>query len=95
MRSIMQFSSRKFALGLLTVAIATSSVSTDVVALTAEVAKKCSASTAQAFPPRVPGNPAAGSAAGSYSDQRAYFAKCVADTEASQSSTNKPAAAPK
>jgi hypothetical protein len=33
-------------------------------AVTAEVAKKCSALTAKAFPPRVIGNPAAGSAVG-------------------------------
>jgi hypothetical protein len=48
-------------------------------AITAEVAKKCNALTAKAFPPRVVGNPAAGSAKGSGQDERAYFNKCVAN----------------
>jgi len=48
-------------------------------AITAELARKCSALTAKQFPPREPGNPAAGSAKGSGRDQRAYFDKCVAN----------------
>ena len=48
-------------------------------AITVEVAKKCNALTAKQFPPREPGNPAAGSAKGSGRDQRAYFSKCVAN----------------
>jgi hypothetical protein len=44
-----------------------------------EVAKKCDALTAKAFPPRVIGNPAAGSAKGTGADQRAYYNKCVAN----------------
>jgi hypothetical protein len=47
-------------------------------AVTAELAKKCNALTAKAFPPRVIGNPAAGSAKGSGRDQLAYFNKCIA-----------------
>jgi hypothetical protein len=47
-------------------------------ALSVEVAKKCNALTAKAFPPRVVGNPAAGSAKGTGADQRAYFRDCVA-----------------
>jgi hypothetical protein len=47
-------------------------------AVTAEVAKKCSALTAKAFPPRVIGNPAAGNALGTAHDQRDYFNRCVA-----------------
>ena len=46
-------------------------------AITVELAKKCEALTAKAFPPRVIGNPAAGSANGSGRDARAYFDKCV------------------
>jgi hypothetical protein len=46
-------------------------------AITVELAKKCNGLTAQAFPPRVVGNPAAGSAKGSALDQRTYFNKCV------------------
>ena len=48
-------------------------------AVTAEVANKCDALTAKAFPPRVPGNPAAGLAKGTVQEQRAYFNKCVAN----------------
>jgi len=48
-------------------------------AVTADVAKKCNALTDKAFPPRVPGNPAAGSAKGSGADQQAYYRKCVAN----------------
>jgi hypothetical protein len=46
-------------------------------AITAELAKKCGALTAKAFPPRVIGNPAAGSVKGSGEDAQAYFNKCV------------------
>ena len=46
-------------------------------AITVELAKKCEAPTAKAFPPRVIGNPAAGSAKGSGKDAQAYFNKCV------------------
>jgi hypothetical protein len=46
-------------------------------AVTAEVAKKCQTLTAEAFPPRQIGNPAAGRAKGTAQSQRAYFAKCV------------------
>ena len=47
-------------------------------AVSVEVAKKCNALTARAFPPREVGNPAAGSAKGTGADQRAYFRDCVA-----------------
>ena len=46
-------------------------------AVTAQLAKKCQALTAKAFPPRVPGNPAAGSAKGTGQSERDYFNKCV------------------
>jgi hypothetical protein len=47
-------------------------------AISAELAKKCSALTAKAFPPRIVGNPAAGLQHGTYQDFRNYFNKCVA-----------------
>ena len=47
-------------------------------ALSVEVARKCNALTAKVFPPRVIGNPAAGSAKGSGREERAYYKKCVA-----------------
>jgi hypothetical protein len=48
-------------------------------AITADVARKCDALVAQRFPPRLPGNPAAGSAKGSAADQRTFFQRCVAN----------------
>ena len=47
-------------------------------AVTADVAKKCSALTAKVFPPRVIGNPGAGSAKGNGLAEQAYFKKCLA-----------------
>jgi hypothetical protein len=55
------------------------SVPDRVSAITVEVARKCNALIAKEFPPREPGNPAAGSPKGSGREQRAYFAKCVAN----------------
>jgi len=48
-------------------------------AVTAEVARKCAALTAKAYPPRVSGNPAAGLAKGTAQSKRDYFNKCVAN----------------
>jgi hypothetical protein len=48
-------------------------------AITVEVARKCQAFTAKAFPPREAGNPAAGSAKGTGLDQHNYFMRCVAN----------------
>jgi hypothetical protein len=48
-------------------------------AITVEVAKKCQALTAKAFPRRQVGNPAAGSAKGSGKDEQDYYKKCVAN----------------
>jgi hypothetical protein len=46
-------------------------------AISVELAKKCSALTAEAYPPRVIGNPAAGSAYGTGPEIRTYYRKCV------------------
>ncbi len=46
-------------------------------AVTAEVAKKCQILSAKAFPPRVPGNPAAGLLNGTGREASQYFRKCV------------------
>ena len=48
-------------------------------AISVQLAKKCEALTAKAFPPRELGNPAAGSAKGSGKEERAYYKKCVAN----------------
>jgi hypothetical protein len=45
--------------------------------LTAGIAKKCDALTMKAFPLRVAGNPAAGSAKGTGQSEQRYFKKCV------------------
>jgi len=69
----------RLALGVALLAIVTAAPLTDnASAVSVEVAKKCNALTAKAFPPRVVGNPAAGSAKGTGADQRAYFRDCVA-----------------
>lgn len=57
--------------------VASTSMASDASAVTVELAKKCGALTHKAFPPRVIGNPAAGSASGSGKDAQAYFSKCV------------------
>jgi hypothetical protein len=44
---------------------------------TAELAKKCAALTAKAFPARVIGNPSAGSAKGSGRAEQDYFNDCI------------------
>jgi hypothetical protein len=46
---------------------------------TVEVARKCAALTAKAYPPRVIGNPAAGSPNGTGLAEQAYYQKCVAN----------------
>lgn len=51
----------------------------DASAETVEVARKCDALTAKAYPPRVIGNPAAGSAYGTGLSEHDYYEKCVAN----------------
>jgi hypothetical protein len=46
-------------------------------AVTIEVAKKCGALTAKAFPPRQIGNPAAGSAKGNGNARQQYYRDCI------------------
>jgi hypothetical protein len=46
-------------------------------AISLELAKKCNALTAEAYPPRVIGNPAAGSIRGTGPEIIAYYNKCV------------------
>ena len=73
------------------ICIAVGSLSTGASAITVEVAKKCNELTAKAFPPRVVGNPAAGSTKGSAQDQRDYFSKCVATEGKADDNPAKPA----
>jgi len=64
-------------------------------AVSVEVARACDALVAKSFPPRQPGNPAAGSAAGSAKEQRAYFQKCVENGGKMDSGSAKDGAASK
>ena len=61
------------------VCIAVAPMTDRAAALTVEVAKKCNALTAKAFPPRQVGNPAAGSAKGTGKAEWDYYKKCVAN----------------
>jgi hypothetical protein len=69
------YATRIIALICLTHALATRSA----LAITAEVAKKCQGLATQAYPLRVPGNPAAGRTHGTAEGFRDYFNKCVAN----------------
>ena len=55
--------------------------------LSVDLAKKCDELTARAFPPREPGNPAAGSAKGSGADIQKYHAQCIANNGQMDGST--------
>ena len=61
------------------ICIALGSTPNQAIAVTVEVAKKCKALTDIAYPPREPGNPAAGSAKGTGRSQQEYFNKCLAN----------------
>jgi hypothetical protein len=61
------------------IGIAVGSMASNASAVTVEVAKKCEALMTRAFPPRVPGNPAAGSDKGTGADEQKYYDKCVAN----------------
>jgi hypothetical protein len=62
---------------LISIALATTTISAS--AVTVEVARKCTALTAKAYPPLVIGNPAAGSANGTGLEKQSYYQKCVAN----------------
>lgn len=73
------FSSLKFWGALVGLFIAVGLMTNSASAVSVEIAKKCNALTAKAFPPREVGNPAAGSAKGTGRAERAYYRKCVAN----------------
>jgi hypothetical protein len=64
---------------LVLICIALGSTSNRAAAVTVEVARKCKALTDTAYPPREPGNPAAGRAKGTGRVLQDYFNKCVAN----------------
>lgn len=57
--------------------VALGSMTNNASAVTVDVAKKCNGLTAKAYPPRVVGNPAAGSAKGTPQLVQDYFKKCL------------------
>jgi len=74
------FANLKFKIALIALAgIAVVPMADSASAISVELAKKCGALTAKAFPPREIGNPASGSAKGTGRDERAYYRKCVAN----------------
>jgi len=73
------FANLKFRGMLVAICIASGSMTISASAITVELAKKCEALTAKAFPPREVGNPAAGSAKGTAQDKQNYYNKCVAN----------------
>jgi hypothetical protein len=74
------FTSLRFACVFLAlICVALGSTSNRAAAVSVEVARKCKALTDIAYPPREPGNPAAGSAKGTGRVLQDYFNKCVAN----------------
>jgi hypothetical protein len=73
------FANLKFKTALIALAsIAVVPMTDSASAISVELARKCDALTAKAFPPREIGNPASGSAKGTGRDERSYYRKCVA-----------------
>jgi hypothetical protein len=63
---------------LVCIAIGISASASGASAVTADVAKTCETLTDKAYPPRVPGNPAAGIATGTGQAAQRYYNNCVA-----------------
>ncbi len=61
------------------ICIALGSMTNGALAVSVEIARKCDALVAKAYPPRQPGNPAAGLANGTGSEAQSYYQKCVAN----------------
>jgi hypothetical protein len=61
------------------ICIIVGSTTNNASAVSVEVARKCTALTAKAYPPRVIGNPAAGSTKGTGRVEQDYFKRCVAN----------------
>jgi hypothetical protein len=61
------------------ICVALGAIPTRAAAVTVEVARTCKSLTDKAYPPREPGNPAAGSVKGGGRVAQDYFNKCVAN----------------
>jgi hypothetical protein len=75
--------------------ICLTAIASSASAITVEIAKKCAALTAGAYPSREVGNPAAGSTKGTGQSKRDYFGKCVANGGNMDDSAPKDNSAPK
>lgn len=64
---------------LATAALFVALLPTSAPAIAVELARKCDAALANAFPARIPGNPATGSARGSGREEIAFYKQCVAN----------------
>jgi hypothetical protein len=73
------FPGLKTAIGFGIVGLVSAGVPNPASAITAELARTCKALTSKQFPPREPGNPAAGSTKGDGREQQSYFNKCIAN----------------
>jgi hypothetical protein len=73
------------------ICVALGAIPTRAAAVTVEVARKCKALTDTAYPPREPGNPAAGSAKGTGQVAQDYFNKWVANGGKVDDTTSKQA----
>jgi len=65
--------------GVALICFAVAGMTTSASAVTADLARKCSALMGKAYPPREPGNPAAGSAKGNGAAAQTYYQKCLAN----------------
>jgi hypothetical protein len=70
---------RSVSVGVALICFAVGGMTSSASAVTLELAKKCSALMAKAYPPREPGNPAAGSAKGNGGAAQTYYQKCLAN----------------
>jgi hypothetical protein len=61
------------------ISFAVGGMTTSASAVTVDLARKCSALMAKTYPPREPGNPAAGSANGNGAAAQTYYQKCLAN----------------
>jgi hypothetical protein len=76
------------------IGIAVGSTTSGASAVTAELARKCSALMAKAYPPREPGNPAAGSANGNGLAAQTYYQKCLTNNGKVDDNAGAPANSP-
>jgi hypothetical protein len=78
-RNVVSSKVKSVSISVALICVAVGSTTSGASAITVELARKCSALMAKAYPPREPGNPAAGSAKGNGASAQAYYQKCLAN----------------